>query len=161
MTKVRPPISIENTLLRVLGELGIERAMEATGRAKAYLHAVTDPERGEQLMVRDMIALDLACREAGDPTHPLYETIGLMLDAANATRFACSAQLGRLAGDASREGGEACAAIIDVALGADRDPGALAHALRQAEEAHDAWTDAIAVLRGIAAPSQISPPDTS
>ncbi len=154
MTKLRPPVSIENTLYRVLSELGIDRAVEATGRKKSYLHAVTDPDRDEQLMVRDLIALDLACRDAGDPTFPLYETIGLILQAETATRFACAVQLGRLAGEASKEGGEACAAIIDVALSGAPDPLAVRAAIRSAEEAHDAWTSAIAVLNGFLAPGQ-------
>ena len=71
MTKVRPPVSIENTLYRVLGELGIDKAAEVTGRTKDYLRALSDHDKREQLTVRDLISLDLACRANADPNYPL------------------------------------------------------------------------------------------
>jgi hypothetical protein len=145
MTKLRPPVSIENTLYRVLGELGIERAAEVTGRDPHYLRALSDPDKRESLTVRDLVALDLACRAAGDATFPLYETVGLILVAAGAERFAAAATIGEHARELSREHGEAAAALFDAVLHPG-DVRRLETALREAEEAHCASTDTIAVL---------------
>lgn len=147
MTKLRPPVSIENTLYRVLGELGIEHAAAATGRAESYLRQLSNPDTREQLTVRDMILLDDACRLAGDPTRPLYTTVGLLLDAAGAERFADSAAIGRDAQQVAREAGEATAAVFAAALDTTGDAKIRDEALRQAEEAHEAFGTAISTLR--------------
>ncbi|WP_294353828.1 hypothetical protein [uncultured Sphingomonas sp.] len=146
MTKQRPPVSIENTLYRVLGELGIDRAAGVTGREAHYLRGLSDHDRREQLTVRDMIALDVACREAGDPTFPFYETVGLLLKEASAERLADAAAIGRHAQVTARESGEALAAIMAAAIAAGTDPKLIDNALREAEEAHGAFADVIATL---------------
>jgi len=145
MTKLRPPVSIENTLHRVLGELGAERAAEVTGRARSYLNDACDPDKPQLLTVRDAIALDLACVEAGDPTFPLYETYGLLLRAATAERHADALAIGRHAAAVAKESGEATAALVSAAL-APGDVPAMEHALRQTEESLEASTDAIATI---------------
>lgn len=145
MTKVRPPVTIENTLYRVLGELGIDRAAQVTSRSKDYLRNLSDQDKREQLTVRDLISLDAACRANGDPTYPLYETVGLMLLAAGAEHISQAACLGQSAASMAREHGEAHAALIEAVI----HPGDVARmeiALREAEEARDASTDTIALL---------------
>ncbi len=157
MTKLRPPVSIENTLYRVLGELGIEVAATVTGREQGYLRGLSDQDRREQLTVRDMIALDLACHEAGDPTFPFYETVGLLLKEAGAERFADAAAIGRHAQVTARESGEALAAIMAAAIAAGSDPKAIDHALRETEEAYGAFGDVIATLRAQKAKAELPP----
>jgi hypothetical protein len=147
MTKLRAPVTMENTLYRVLGELGIERAAAVTGRAEAYLRNLSDPDKREELTVRDLRLLDSACRAAGDPTFPLYQTLGLLLEADGAERFADAAALGRHAELSARESGEASAALIAACLAAGSDDQAHDRALREAEQAHEAWADTIATLR--------------
>ena len=157
MTKQRPPVSIENTLYRVLGDIGIDRAAEVTGREQSYLRGLSDQDRREQLTVRDMLTLDIACREAGDPTFPFYETIGLLLKEASAERFADAAAIGRHAQVTARESGEALAAIMAAAIAAGSDPRAIDHALRETEEAYGAFGDVIATLRAQKAKAEPPP----
>lgn len=145
MTKVRPPVTIENTLYRILGELGIDKAAEVTGRSQDYLRALSDHDKREQLTVRDMISLDAACRANGDPTYPLYETVGLILLASGAEDLSNAACLGHSVVALAREHGEAQSALIDAVI----HPGDIIRmetALREAEESRDAQTDTIALL---------------
>lgn len=147
MTKRRAPVSIENTLYRVLGELGIERAAEVTGRSESHLRALTDPDKRERLTVEDGIKLDLACAAAGDDTRPIYTTMGLLLKDATADRHACAVAIGRAAQTVNFENAEAVAALMAIALDPTSDPKLREHALRQAEEAHEAYGDTIQLLR--------------
>lgn len=146
MTKVRPPVTIENTLYRVLGELGIENAAAATGRKDHYLRAVSDPDKVDQLTVVDLIKLDVAYRASGQPSLPLFETVGRILEAELAGRFADEAATGKLTADFAKEAGDATAAMILAS-----QPGAtcreLEAALREAEEADHAADAAVAHLR--------------
>lgn len=147
MTKRRAPVSIENTLYRVLGELGIERAAEVTGRSESHLRALTDPDKRERLTVEDGIKLDLACAAAGDDTRPIYTTIGLLLKDANANRHACAVALGDAVRTITLETAEAEVAIIAAIVDPTGDPKLRENALRQAEEAHEAYGDTIQLLR--------------
>jgi len=147
VTKLRAPVSIENTLYRVLGELGIERAAEVTGKAESYLRALSDPDKRERLTVEEAVKLDLACAVAGDDTRPLYTTMGLLLEDAMARRYVCAVEIGRSAQLVAIEGAEAAAALFAAALDPTGDPKLRERALREAEEAHEAVGDAIQVLR--------------
>lgn len=146
MTKVRAPLSIENTLYEVLGRVGIERAGEITGRTAGYLRALSDPDKREKLTVEDAIKLDLEHHAAGGDGHPFFETIGLLLEAARAERFADAATLGRHAISVAKESGEATAALIAAAL-SNGSPAALETALRELEQDQAAGAAAIVDLR--------------
>lgn len=146
MTKVREPVTMENTLFRVLGKLTIERAAEVTGRSESYLRALTDPDKREQLTVRDLSALDLECAAAGDASNPLYTTLGLLMDADRAERFADAAAIGRHAVDTAREGSEAVVALFEAALDPGNQP-KLDRALRESEDIVRTATGAVATLR--------------
>ena len=150
MTKVRPPVTIEQALFRVLGELGPARAAEVTGRAPGYLTSLSDQDTRFQLSVKDALALDLAFAaeraEVSAAVHPIFEAYGLLIEAGRADRFGTAEALQRSAVDVARENGEACAALIRAAFvhatPADRDA-----ALRELEESHAATTAAIALLK--------------
>lgn len=120
MTKERPPVSIENALYRVLGELGIDRAAEITGRGPDYLRSMSDPDTRYRATIEDAIKLDLAyraCRPDDAATaYPIFEAYGLMLEAAGADRFATAEALQRQAVAVVLEGGEAGAALIRASL---------------------------------------------
>jgi len=72
MTKERTPLSIENTLRVVLGELEVERAAELTGRSTGYLNSLTDEDKREQLNVRDLEMLDLEHHSRFGRGFPLF-----------------------------------------------------------------------------------------
>ncbi|SEM73015.1 hypothetical protein SAMN05192583_1020 [Sphingomonas gellani] len=161
MTKERAPVTIENTLYRVLGELTIELAAETTGRAESYLRALSDPDKRERLTIEDAIKLDLAWRAGGREGFPLYETFGRIIESEAAERFADADALGLLTQDYARESGEATAWLI-----AAMQPGAsldtLRRALKECEEADTACTPAIANLRDrIRRKTSGAAPDTS
>jgi len=146
MTKVRTPLSIENTLRVVLGELTIEVAAEITSRGTAYLNQCTDEDRREQLNVRDLELLDLEHHARFGRGFPLYQALGRRLDTARSERFADAAANGRNAALLAKESGEAIAALCQAAFAAG-DEDALRHALAEMEQAHTASTTAIADLR--------------
>ncbi|MCP3729284.1 hypothetical protein M9978_02485 [Sphingomonas sp. MG17] len=110
MTKARPPLSIENALYKVLGRIGIERAAEVTSRGADYLRSLSDPDNRYRLTCQDMLALDDE-HQVLTGERPLYETLGLMIDARNAARFSDRAELRRLTVPVLKEAGEAHAAL--------------------------------------------------
>jgi len=59
MSKRRAPLTIENVLLKVLGDLTPERCARTTEREASYLRDASDPDKAQQLTVRDMIKLDI------------------------------------------------------------------------------------------------------
>ena len=148
MTKLRPPLSIENALMKVLGSITIEVAANVTGRKEHYLRDLTDPDKRAQLTVIDAIKLDLAHRLAGQPGAPLYETIGLILRSTDAEIFSDAVQLGNVAVRVIREGGEAHAALC-----AASRPGAslaqLQDTLREIEESIGEHAKAVAHLQAM------------
>jgi hypothetical protein len=145
MTKARPPLTIENALFQVLARIGSEAVERVTGRTHGHLLAASDHDKREELLVRHAIALDLEHMAQGGEGAPIYETYGLLLNAASAERFTDSAALARHAAKISRETGEATAAIITAA-----QPGATAAerraAAREAEQAVAAITHALPLL---------------
>lgn len=146
MTRLRDPITVENTLNLLLGTITIERAAEVTERSAGYLRAVSNPDTRERLALEDAIKLDLEWRAQGNEGYPLYETYDRMLQTSAAERFASAAVIGRLACLVAKEAGEATAALVEASL-----PGAdvrqWRRALRELEEADQANGPAMALLR--------------
>ena len=147
MTKVRPPLSIENTLLRVLGEIGLDEAARLTGRTTGYLHSLTDPDKRECLAVRDLETLDLEHHQRFGTGFPLFEAVGRRLGSARAERFADAAAIGEHARTLSREHAEALAALLDAALATTPDKRVLEKALREAEDLDHSVDGVIAAIR--------------
>lgn len=157
MTKLREPVSIENALHLVLGELRIEVAAEVTSRTAAYLRAATDPENRQELTVRDQELLDQAHDARFGRGFPLFEALGRRMECARSERFADAAAIGAAAVDLARESGQASAALFDAALDAGRDPRKLTQALREAEDVDRAAGTAVATLK--AAIANARPPE--
>ena len=158
MTKARPPLSIENALHKVIGELSIEYAAEVTGRQAHYLRALTDPDKErEQLTVRDMIKLDLAHREAGLVGAPLFETVARILKAADAEIFSDAHQLAKIAARVIREGGDAHVALFSASRPGVTDK-QLQSTLRELEESHAETATAIAAVSSILQNRHAQPP---
>jgi len=157
MTKLRDPVSIENTLYRVLGRVSIERAAELTGRGEHYLRACTDPDKREILSMRDAEVLDLEYHAATGEGFPLYEAYGRRLDTARADRFADAASLGRLGGLLAKEGGEAVAALIAIGL-SNADPVQLRAALTELEQCDEIVDRGVAFIRQLLDQERSGPP---
>lgn len=147
MTKERAPLSIENALRRVLGQLELERAAELTGRSESYLHALTDPDRRECLAVPDLEALDLAHHEQFGTGFPLFETLGRRLGTARAERFADLAAIGGHARGIAKEHAEALDAMLAASLSGRPDARALSRTLQELEDLARAVTDGMTTVR--------------
>lgn len=130
MTKHRPPLSIDAALARIAGQLpgGWAAMAEATGRCQSLVRAWGDPDRREEIPVRDAIALDLVFQAEGGTGAPVHEAYTHQLELAQVSRFADAIQLGRHAIDVIRESGEAHAALVAAA-----QPGATPADRRKAE----------------------------
>lgn len=146
MTKLRPPVTVENTLNLLLGTITIERASEVTGRSTSYLRVLSNPDTRERLALEDAVKLDLEWRAQGNEGYPLYETYDRLLETSAIERFANSASIGRLTCLVAKEAGDATAALVEASI-----PGAgvpeWERALRELEEADQANGPAMALLR--------------
>lgn len=157
MTKVRPPLSIENTLFKVFGALEIEHASEVTGRTPHYLRNLADPAKREKLTVVDQIKLDLAWRQKGRPGAPLYEQIGRIMKAADAEIFSDSDAIGDIARRVIKEGSEAHLALFAASRPAATEAELLS-ALREVEESTSVSQQALAVIKSVIAHKVAQPP---
>lgn len=157
MTKVREPVSIENTLMAVIGRMTIERAAEVTGRKPHYLLALTDPEKKDAVLnVVDLEALDLEAHAQWGEGFPLFEALGRRLDSSKAERFADQAAIAEIACRHAKEAGEASAAMIRASMSSD--PRVIRNALREAEESDAATDAAVAILREALRRAEEGPP---
>jgi hypothetical protein len=147
MTKLREPISMENALYTVLGLITIERAAAVTGREPHYLRAAADPDKDQQLTVRDLELLDLEAHAQHGRGFPLYEALGRRLDCARAERFVDEAAIGRATMEHAREAGEATAALVAATLPTNNSVETLTTALRELEQSDAATGNAIAIVR--------------
>lgn len=150
MTKLRPPLSIEDALDRVAGVVRWERIAELAGREARTVRRWGDPD--ELPAAADAISLglarklDAAYRGAGGEGSPLLQCLALQLDLEIAAETADDRALGRLTGAVAKEAGEAVAAAIAAAA-----PGSChrtrANAELQLQECSAAITNALAALR--------------
>ncbi|WP_439539497.1 hypothetical protein [Sphingomonas sp.] len=147
MTKARPPLSIENALFQVLGRIGIDEAARLTSRSTDYLRSLSDPENRYRLTCEDALTLDDA-HQALTGERPIYETMGLMIEARNATRFADVAELRRRAVTVIMEAGQAHAALVAATCDGASDKELLAF-IREGEESVGETTSAIAAAKAM------------
>lgn len=146
MTKLREPVSVENTLNLLLGTITVERAVAVTGHQTGYIRNLSNPDTRERLSFDDAVKLDLEWRVQGNEGYPLFETYERILQNEAAERFADATAIGRLACLVAKEAGEATAALVAASMpGADR--GVWKKALRELEEADQANAPAMALLR--------------
>ena len=140
MTKLRAPLSIDAGLTHVAETLrdGWREMAEITGRKEGLVRSWGDPDRREQVPLRDAVLLDRACAAAGGGT-PLFAYYADRLDTSGSHAPADAGGLGRLAATVARECGEAEAALIEATL-----PGASSADLREACREIE---EAIAVMR--------------
>ena len=160
MTKQRAPMSIENTLRIVVGQLE-DRAAAVTGRQQSYLAECTDESKPQLLTVRDMELLDLEHHAQFGRGFPIFEALGRRLDSARAERFVDEAAIARAAIEHARESGEASAALIAATLPSNNSVETLTNALRELEQSDAATGAAISIVREALARARDAPNDTS
>ena len=114
MTKHRAPLTIEQALQRIAGQLadGVDEMARLTERSSGYIRALGDPDRREKIAVDDAIVLDIAYQASGGAGAPIWEAYTHRLEMAQVTCFADLISLGRLAAEVIREGGEAHEALV-------------------------------------------------
>ncbi|MBM7407085.1 MULTISPECIES: hypothetical protein [Sphingomonas] len=138
MTKVRPPLSIEDALRGLIKTIGVDRARKATGRSKSYLEQLTNPDLRYRLTVDDAIKLDLEHASVSNGVMPILESYGVLVEAKRAERCEDAAELMRRIVDSVKEGGEAHAALIAASM-----PGA---SKTEKDKAIREWAEACTAL---------------
>ena len=157
MTKRRAPLTVENALFKVIGQISIERAAEVTGREPSYLRSMSDPDSRYCLSVENAVALDIEYQATGGIGAPIYETYGLLLNTEHARRFATSGTLIRQASEVIRECGEAGAAIVAASATGASAP-EYRTATREVEEAIAVLTQVLPLLAHVPVPVAQAPP---
>lgn len=156
MTKLRAPLTIEDAANRVIGAIGMDQAVKATGRNPDYLRSLTDPDKRYKLTVEDAIKLDIAHQADGHEGAPIYETYGTLFDIAHAERFSDNHRFAQLVADFIKEVGDAGRALVVASL-----PGAGASedrdATRETAEAVEAANVLLSHLTRRSAQAQAPP----
>ena len=151
MTKQRAPLTLEKALVRIADVLpgGFDDMAEATNRQSWLVRAWADPDKREQIPVRDALLLDRACKGAGGGT-PIFQFLAGRLGAAGALARAEKAELADHAVTLVRECGEAIAAAFEAS-----QPGAteavLARAHKEAREAIEELLRSLPMFMGLRA----------
>lgn len=141
MTKRRAPLTIDAALTRIADKIpgGWSAMAELTGRRLSLVRSWADPDRREQIPLRDAVLLDKAYRDAGGGGAPIFAWFHSQLDAAGALAPSSADALIAITAEAIHEFSEAAGALLGAAhTGAG--PTHFATARRELEEA-------IAVLR--------------
>lgn len=154
MTKLRP--LIEDVLLKVLGDLTPARCEAVTGRSGSYLRDASDPDKAQQLCVRDALALDTA-HLAYDGTAPLFAAMGALLAQARAEIYADAVAITEAAREVIREDGEAHLALF-IAAQPNATDAQLLEARREVEQSSAAHANALATLCSALEHRQHQPP---
>lgn len=114
MTKLRAPLSFEQALARIAGQLdgGFQAMGTLTARSPRLVRAWGDPDRREQIPLDCAITLDLAYVEAGGEGAPLHEAYTHQLEQAALLKWAAGRELARHAAMVMKECGEAGSALV-------------------------------------------------
>jgi len=149
VTKLRAPLSIEQALQRIAGQLagGVHTMAEFAGRQPGTIRAWMDPDRPEQVTLDAAIELDLAYQAEGGKGAPLFEAYATRLQLAEAARFSDRHRLLDHAHGVAKEGGEAIAAIIAAAR-PDATDADRREAHREVAEAFEKFRDVLPILSG-------------
>lgn len=159
MTKRRQPLTLAAALTRIADIVGWDEMAEATRRRPSMVRAWADPDRREEVPLRDAIQLDRAYQASGGAGAPLFEVYADRLDIAGTYMPAEAIALVSHAGRVVRECGEATDALITASL-AKGDARARAEAQRQVEEAIEVLRRALPLLVGPAAFDPLFSADT-
>lgn len=114
MTKPRAPLSFEQALARIAGQIdgGFDAMGAIVHRSASTVRAWGDPARREEIPLPAACALDLAFVEAGGDGAPLHEAYTHQLEQAALRQWAAGRELARHAALVIQECGEAGAALM-------------------------------------------------
>lgn len=145
MTKPRAPLTYDNALSRIAGQIGWDAMAVAVGQKERTVRDWGDPDLERGCPIEAAELLDLAFQAGGGDGAPMHETYTLRLDVARQSKFADQVAMARAACTLIREGSEASEAMILASL-----PGATMAArrtaLRELEEFIAAAKSAIPLL---------------
>ncbi|WP_022697899.1 hypothetical protein [Euryhalocaulis caribicus] len=115
--KVRKPRSFEDALTQVCAALTFQDAAAVIGkRNESYLRNACDPDHVQILPIHYALLLDAAySAETGEPG-PLLCTYQRLYEERAGGQKPCEDDPNMLAGDVSREGGEAVAALLNKSI---------------------------------------------
>lgn len=156
VTKDRETKSIEDVLLKALGDLGRARCAEITGRSESYLLEASDPAKPQLLSAQDMVKLDIA-HIGHDSTAPFHAAIGAILARARAEIYVDAVAIGRATRDVLKEDGDAHLALF-IASQPEATDLDLRAALRETKEAAAAQAQAIEIVECALEKRQRQPP---
>ena len=146
MTKVRAPLTFDNALSRIAGQIGWPAMAAATERKDRTVRNWGDPDTGESCPIDCALALDLAYGKGGGEGAPMFEVYALRLEADRAEIYADQAELTRRAIAGIKETSEAASAQLACTL-PGATPADLVKAVRETEEAIAAETNTLALLK--------------
>ena len=142
MTKRREPLTYHSTLTVVAARIGWDRCGAICGVGERAVRLWSDPDCETEIRMIDAERLDRAYIASGGDFAPFHRLFALRLEMAVR---ADNADLVKLAGDASRESGEAIGAFLE--FSADPDcPEKRRRALKEIHEGIDRLTDCAAQL---------------
>lgn len=155
MTKPRAPLSVEQALARIGGQLdgGFEAMGALTGRSASMVRAWGDPDRREYIPLDCAIVLDLAFVAAGGDGAPLHEAYTHQLEQAALLQWAAGRELARHAAQVIKECGEAGSALV-LATQPGACPRIKAQAATEVAEALDTLKRALPLLQAAEPVSQ-------
>lgn len=117
MTKHRAPLSFDDALSRIAGQVGgFEKMGNRVGRQSRTVRNWGDPDTTEHCPVDCALELDLMFMEHGGTGAPMYEAYAHQLELAELTRHADRHELSRLTSLFAKEGGEAVGALIRASM---------------------------------------------
>lgn len=131
MTKLRPPLTVEDALVRIANQVptGFDAMGTVCGVTGGLVRAWGDPDRRERMPVDAIIPLDILYAEHGGVGSPLFELLEYQRDEARAGRFAEERELAVATVEIVREASDAVAALIEAS-----QPGAGPEAKRKARK---------------------------
>lgn len=148
MTKLRAPLSFEQALARIAGQLdgGFDAMGALTARSASTVRAWGDPDRREHIPLDCAVVLDLAYVEAGGEGAPLHEAYTHQLEQAALLQWAAGRELARHAALVIKECGEAGSALV-LAVQPGACPNTREQAAREVAEALDVLKRMLPLLR--------------
>lgn len=144
MTKLRPPVSVENTLFKVIGLLGLDQAAGIAEHKAATLRKWSDHGKSNEITYKAAVRLDAACLALAGVA-PFHETYQRLLEEAAEAVCADCIRLAAETATAAKEAGEAISALV-LASSPGAPEALKIIAKRQAEEAVEAFLKILPLL---------------
>ena len=116
MTKERAAISYERALAKIGGAIGWPEVARICQRSERTVRNWSDADTQGNITMEKAELLDVAWRQAGGESTPMWEVYTLRLELACSSAIHCKEVLATTTAKASKESGEALAALICASL---------------------------------------------